>query len=148
MKCRLLLQLLPSVLSSPDARSLFPSIEAFLCSNACCDSFSFYHSFSLHSLWFSYRCHFPVPSLLLASTPSLSPQLNPVQTLLEGAFSSSTIPIFSRKALLFFVAQYGCFELVSFLLARFIPQLNDVEDIPWRLCLYDVYVGERVACEQ
>lgn len=135
-------------MSSPDARQLFPSIEAFLCSDVCCASFPFYHSFSLHSLWYSYRSHFPLPYFLLSSSPSLTPQLNPVQTLLEGLFSSATVPIFSREALLFFVTQYGCFELVSYLLTRFIPQLNDVEDIPWRLCLYDVYVGVLLEREQ
>ena len=37
--------------------------------------------------------------------------------------------------------QYGCYELIEYFLTMFIPQLNDEEEIPWQLCLYDVYVG-------
>lgn len=147
LKSRLLLQLLPCVFSMPAARPLLPKIEAFLCSDACHASFPFYHSFSLQPLWFSYRSHFPVSPFLLSSSPSLLPQFNPVQLLLEGLFSSSTVPVFARETLLFVATQYGCSDLVSFFLTRFIPQLNDVEDVPWHLCLYDVYVGVERASE-
>ena len=133
--------------SIPASRPLLPRIEAFLCSDACNASFPFYHSFSLQPLWFSYRSHFPVSPFLLSSSPSLLPQFNPVQLLLEGLFSSSTVPVFARETLLFVATQYGCSDLVSFFLTRFIPQLNDVEDVPWHLCLYDVYVGVERASE-
>ena len=111
--------MLPLVFALPSVRSIYPKIESFLCSDQCLASFPFYSSLSLDTLCFSHRSSLPTPSSLL----------------------SSTVPLFSKESLLFIATQYGCYELIEYFLTMFIPQLNDEEEIPWQLCLYDVYVG-------
>ena len=137
---RLLLGMLPLVFALPSVRSIYPKIESFLCSDQCLASFPFYSSLSLDTLCFSHRSSLPTPSSLLSSTSS-QPRFNPVQLLLEGILSAASVPLFSKESLLFIATQYGCYELIEYFLTMFIPQLNDEEEIPWQLCLYDVYVG-------
>lgn len=134
------MEMVPHVFALPSIRSIYPKIESFLCSDQCLASFPFYTSLSLDALCFSHRSSLLAPSSLLSSCSS-QPRFNPVQLLLEGALSATSIPLFSKESLLFIATQYGCYELIEYFLTMFIPQLNDEEEIPWQLCLYDVYVG-------